>query len=78
MMLIRTYRVRGHLAANLDPLGLSHLRPARRPDARISRHFAGADLDRKVYIGGTLGLEWATIRELVGDPAPQLLRQCRP
>jgi 2-oxoglutarate dehydrogenase E1 component len=23
MMLIRTYRVRGHLAANLDPLGLS-------------------------------------------------------
>jgi 2-oxoglutarate dehydrogenase E1 component len=24
MMLIRTYRVRGHLAANLDPLGLSH------------------------------------------------------
>jgi 2-oxoglutarate dehydrogenase E1 component len=23
MMLVRTYRVRGHLAANLDPLGLS-------------------------------------------------------
>src|SRR3569623_736270 len=23
MMLIRTYRVRGHLAANLDPLGLA-------------------------------------------------------
>ena len=25
MMLIRTYRVRGHLGANLDPLGLSKL-----------------------------------------------------
>ncbi|HMI41738.1 MAG TPA: 2-oxoglutarate dehydrogenase E1 component, partial [Sphingomicrobium sp.] len=24
MMLIRTYRVRGHLAAKLDPLGLAH------------------------------------------------------
>ena len=24
MMLIRTYRVRGHLAADLDPLGLAH------------------------------------------------------
>ena len=64
MMLIRTYRVRGHLAANLDPLGLSHLDlPA---DLAPEYHgIAGADLDRKVYIGGTLGLEWATTRELV-------------
>ncbi|OJY69698.1 MAG: 2-oxoglutarate dehydrogenase E1 component [Sphingobium sp. 66-54] len=64
MMLIRTYRVRGHLAANLDPLGLS-LRelPA---DLTPEYHgFSGADLDRKVYIGGALGLEWATIREVV-------------
>jgi 2-oxoglutarate dehydrogenase E1 component len=37
MLLIRTYRVRGHLAANLDPLGLSPARPARGSDARISR-----------------------------------------
>jgi 2-oxoglutarate dehydrogenase E1 component len=64
MMLIRTYRVRGHLAANLDPLGLSHLDlPA---DLTPEYHgISGADLDRKVYIGGTLGLEWATTRELV-------------
>ncbi|MBO9671023.1 MAG: 2-oxoglutarate dehydrogenase E1 component [Sphingobium sp.] len=64
MMLIRTYRVRGHLAANLDPLGLSHLDlPA---DLTPEYHgVSGADLDRKVYIGGTLGLEWSTIRELV-------------
>jgi len=64
MMLIRTYRVRGHLAANLDPLGLSHRElPA---DLTPEYHgFAGADLDRKIYIGGALGLEWATIREVV-------------
>ena len=29
MMLIRTYRVRGHLAANLDPLGLSDRKSTR-------------------------------------------------
>ena len=64
MMLIRTYRVRGHLGANLDPLGLSkHELPA---DLTPEYHgFSGKDLDKKVYIGGTLGLEWTTIRELV-------------
>jgi 2-oxoglutarate dehydrogenase E1 component len=64
MMLIRTYRVRGHLAANLDPLGLSQRElPA---DLTPEYHgFSGADLDRRVYIGGALGLEWGTVRELV-------------
>ena len=64
MMLIRTYRVRGHLAANLDPLGLTKQElPA---DLTPEYHgFSGADLDRPVYIGGALGLETATIRELV-------------
>lgn len=64
MMLVRTYRVRGHLAANLDPLGLSKQDiPA---DLTPEYHgFSGADLDRKVFVGGTLGLEWTTVRELV-------------
>ena len=64
MMLVRTYRVRGHLAANLDPLGLvKRDLPA---DLTPEYHgFSGADLDRKVYVGGTLGLEWTTIREMV-------------
>jgi len=64
MMLIRTYRVRGHLAASLDPLGLArHEVPA---DLTPEYHgFSGAALDRKVYIGGALGFEWATIRDIV-------------
>ncbi|MET0240439.1 MAG: 2-oxoglutarate dehydrogenase E1 component [Sphingobium sp.] len=64
MMLIRTYRVRGHLAANLDPLGLTQRElPA---DLTPEYHgFSGADIDRRVYLGGHLGLEWATIRETV-------------
>ena len=65
MMLIRTYRVRGHLAANLDPLGLT--KQDLPPDLTPEYHgFTGADLDRLVYIGGTLGLEWTTVRDLVG------------
>ena len=64
MMLIRTYRVRGHLAANLDPLGLStYEMPA---DLKTEYHgFSDSDIDRPVYLGGQLGLQWATIRELI-------------
>ncbi|MDR2856593.1 MAG: 2-oxoglutarate dehydrogenase E1 component [Novosphingobium sp.] len=64
MMLIRTYRVRGHLAADLDPLGLSQRDlPA---DLTPEYHgFPGAALDRKVFIGGFLGKQWATVQEIV-------------
>ncbi len=64
MLLIRTYRVRGHLAADLDPLKLNEREiPA---DMTPEYHgFSGADLDKPVYLGGTLGLEKATIREIV-------------
>ena len=64
MLLIRTYRVRGHLAADLDPLGIQKAElPA---DLTPEYHgFSGADLDKPVYLGGTLGLETATIREIV-------------
>ena len=64
MMLIRTYRVRGHLAADLDPLGLvKREMPA---DLTPEYHgFAGAALDRPVWLGGALGLEKGTVREIV-------------
>jgi 2-oxoglutarate dehydrogenase E1 component len=64
MMLIRTYRVRGHLAADLDPLGLSKRElPA---DLTPEFHgFSGEALDRPIYLGGTMGFEFATVRELV-------------
>jgi 2-oxoglutarate dehydrogenase E1 component len=64
MMLIRTYRVRGHLAADLDPLGLvKREMPA---DLTPEYHgFTGEALDRPIYVGGALGLERATVREIV-------------
>src|SRR5919106_2020422 len=56
MMLIRTYRVRGHLAAKLDPLGLYHSElPA---DLTPAYHgFSDADIDRQIWLGGALGFQ---------------------
>ncbi|HEU0311639.1 MAG TPA: thiamine pyrophosphate-dependent enzyme, partial [Sphingomicrobium sp.] len=64
MMLIRTYRVRGHLAAKLDPLGLHYSElPA---DLTPAYHgFGEADLDRPIYLEGTLGFEYASIRQIL-------------
>jgi 2-oxoglutarate dehydrogenase E1 component len=64
MMLIRTYRVRGHLAADLDPLRL-HERELPADLSPEFHGFAADELDRPVFLDGTLGLEWATVRELV-------------
>ncbi len=64
LMLIRAYRMRGHLHANLDPLGLEpakdheELHPA-------TYGFTDADWDRRIFIDKVLGLEFATIREIV-------------
>jgi 2-oxoglutarate dehydrogenase E1 component len=64
MMLIRTYRVRGHLAARLDPLGLSRMDVP--PDLTPAYHgFTEADLDRPIFLFGTLGFEQASVREIV-------------
>ncbi len=64
MMLIRTYRVRGHLAAKLDPLGLHRQElPA---DLTPAGHgFDDMDLDRPIYLAGTLGFTYASIRQVV-------------
>jgi len=64
MMLIRTYRVRGHLAANLDPLGLTK----RELPADLTPEYHGFkedDLDREIFLGGALGMQRGTVRELV-------------
>jgi 2-oxoglutarate dehydrogenase E1 component len=64
MMLIRLHRVRGHLSAQLDPLGL--LTPAIHPDLEPATHgFSEADMDRKIFLDGAFGLQYGTARELL-------------
>lgn len=64
LMLIRTYRVRGHLIANFDPLGLEGRTQHPELDYR-TYGFTDADLDRPIFIDNVLGLETATMREIL-------------
>jgi 2-oxoglutarate dehydrogenase E1 component len=64
LMLIRVYRVRGHLEAQLDPLGLKQPGSYAELDPR-SYGFAESDMDRPIFIDGVLGRETATMREIL-------------
>jgi 2-oxoglutarate dehydrogenase E1 component len=64
LMLIRAYRVRGHLISKLDPLGLKE--PAYHPELDpVHYGFSEADYDRKIFINGVLGMESASLREIL-------------
>ena len=63
IMYIRSFRSRGHLAADLDPLGLQGHKNFPEFDPRFFG-FTDADLDRPIFINYVLGLETATMREI--------------
>ena len=81
-MLIHAYRVRGHTEARLDPLGLRAIDP--HPDLDPATYgFSKEDLDRPIYLFYGLGLETATLREILagtrygwasGPTAPPAIR----
>jgi len=64
LMLIRSYRVRGHLIARFDPLGLEGNDHHPELDYK-SYGFSESDLDRPIFIDNVLGLETATLREIL-------------
>ncbi|MDF1669687.1 MAG: 2-oxoglutarate dehydrogenase E1 component [Roseovarius sp.] len=64
LMLIRAYRIRGHLAADLDPLDLREMPPHPELDPK-SYGFTEADMDRPIFIDNVLGLQVASIREIL-------------
>ncbi len=64
LMLIRAYRVRGHLEARLDPLGLAKIDPHPELDPR-TYGFEEADMDRPIFINNVLGFETATPRQIM-------------
>ena len=68
MQLVRAYRVRGHLEARLDPLGLQV--PKSHADLDPATYgFGPGDRDRPIYLGralqGLLGVEVAPVRDIV-------------
>lgn len=64
LMLIRSYRVRGHLMADLDPLGLKEVEP--HPELEPQSYgFTEEDWDRPIFINGVLGKQSATLREIL-------------
>ena len=69
LMLIRLYRVRGHLIANFDPLGLEGRKYHPELDPK-TWGFTDADLDRPIFINNMLGLETGTLRQIL-----QILRE---
>jgi 2-oxoglutarate dehydrogenase E1 component len=64
LMLIRAYRMRGHFHAKLDPLGIEPPRDREELDPR-SYGFTEGDFDRKIFLDHVLGMEYATLREIV-------------
>jgi 2-oxoglutarate dehydrogenase E1 component len=64
LMMIRAFRMRGHLAADLDPLKLAE-RPAQPELDPTTYGFSETDLDRPIFLDKVLGLEQATIRQIV-------------
>ncbi len=64
-MLIRTYRSRGHLIANLDPLGIAERTYHKDLDYK-SYGFTEADLDQPIFINSILGFgETATLQQII-------------
>ena len=64
LMMIRAFRMRGHLYANLDPLGLEPQRGHEELHPS-SYGFDESDYDRAIFIDGVLGMEFATIRQMM-------------
>jgi 2-oxoglutarate dehydrogenase E1 component len=64
IMMIRAYRIRGHLQANLDPLGLEPRDASAELDP-ASYGFGEGDLDRPIFLDFVLGFETATLREIL-------------
>jgi 2-oxoglutarate dehydrogenase E1 component len=65
LMIIRAYRIRGHLIADIDPLGMRDQTPHPELDPR-SYGFTDADMDRPIFIDNVLGLQMASMRQIMG------------
>ena len=65
VMMIRAFRMRGHLHADLDPLGIAKPLEDYNELSAEAYGFTEVDYDRPIFIDRMLGLEYATIREML-------------
>jgi len=64
IMLIRAYRIRGHLIANLDPLSIQ--KKEEHPELRPETYgFKKSDFTRKIFLDGVLGLQYADLNQIL-------------
>ena len=64
IMLIRAYRIRGHLIANLDPLSIQ--KKDEHPELKPETYgFKKKDYNKKIFLDGVLGLQYADLNQIL-------------
>ena len=64
IMLIRAYRIRGHLIANLDPLSIQ--KKEEHPELKPENYgFTKNDYNRKIFLDGVLGLQYGDLNQIL-------------
>ncbi len=64
IMLIRAYRIRGHLIANLDPLSLQ--KKEEHPELKPETYgFSKKDYNRKIFLDGVLGIQYGNLTQIL-------------
>ncbi len=64
IMLIRAYRIRGHLIANLDPLNLQD--KEEHPELKPETYgFKKKDYNRKIFLDGVLGIQYGNLNDIL-------------
>ena len=64
IMLIRAYRIRGHLVASLDPLSIQ--KKEEHPELKPETYgFKETDYNRKIFLDGVLGLQYADLKQIL-------------
>ena len=63
-MLIRAYRIRGHLISKLDPLSIQEIKEHSelKPE---TYGFKKQDYNRKIFLDGVLGLQYADLNQIL-------------
>ena len=62
IMLIRAYRIRGHLIANLDPLSIQKESTL---NLNLKHMVSKSDYERKIFLDGVLGLQYADLKQIL-------------